>query len=210
MFRKLLNENNDTGQVYNGGYGMVGTWTMVIPLIRHAIHRPLIYTLKERIEELSRDYEKVIIMAHSNGTHIVARALEKADEIWDNIYLCLFGGTLHCSYDFKRMYRKVRAVFNFCSTSDRVIQWLPLLISRGNSGYWGFRHRDGTKADVNINFEGVWCPITESDRFPYVFNIHANGQKHSDWVSKGWANYAINEVLKFIRHEKICARNIKH
>lgn len=181
---------------------MVGTWTMIIPIIRHAIHKPIIYTIKERIEELSRDYEKVIIMAHSNGTHVVTRALEKSYEIWNNVYLCLFGATLHCKYDFKKLYYKVRSVFNFCSTGDRVIQWMPFLISRGNSGYWGFRHRDGTKANTEIAFEGVWCPVNKSDLYPYVFNIHENEQRHSDWVSKAWAKRAIKEVNAFISHEK--------
>ena len=198
-FKSLMAEKGDSGEVYDGSYGKVSTWMLALPWIGKLIHRPIIHMMKVKLERLSQDHRRLIIIAHSNGTHIVTRAMEQSRRNFNNVYLGLFGSTVRCRYNFHNLYGEVKAVWNFCSTKDKVIHFLPKLIGRGSSGYWGFRRHSGAKAIVDEELEVAWNPQKQWDYYPQVINCHYNYASHGDWIdSPKFIRVFLTEVHKHI------------
>lgn len=180
-FKTLLKDLRCDAEVIDGSYGLVKTWHLAIPFIGRAIHGIITHMMGQRIERLSKEYDEVIILAHSNGTHVALRSIEKLEDV-KNIYLGLFGGTIRCSYNFEHIEGKVPGVFNFCSTRDWVVNWWPKIIGRGSSGHYGFRYKHGQKANTHNGRELVWNE--KIGAHPFVLNYHINNVKHSQWIEK--------------------------
>jgi len=197
QFRQILKDEGFEGDVFSNAYGMIATWTFAIPFVRRLVLRPVIYMTRENLKRLCANYDRVVIVAHSNGTAVIWRALDEA-QVWDkpnNIYIGAFGGIIRCSYNFQRLARRAKAVFNYCSTKDRVVHFLPRLVGRGSSGYYGFRYRPqyhkgaikGKPANTDIAREKVWIPEQNApSNHPLVINIRSplNPPSHGDYVSQ--------------------------
>src|SRR6056297_2700502 len=105
-FKEILKKNElSVNNLYNIKYGMLPLWILLIPFLSKYVHSPLINVVSNQLEILSQSYKNVVILAHSNGTHIISRAIEQASV--DNIYLGLYGSTLKCRYNFTKMQGKV-------------------------------------------------------------------------------------------------------
>jgi len=196
-FKFLLNSVGDNSDVIDGSYGYMPVAWNIINICEFIIRPYLIFNLRRRIEDLCQQYEKVVIIAHSYGTYLTIKALEASNNV-SGISLGLFGGILHCSYDFRKLYDKVRVVFNFCSTKDRVV-FCSILLGKGQSGFWGFRHRGLHTADTTMKFEPVWLPIANADyKFPYVINCHFNNANHCDWIKDSqYIEYFLTKLKEF-------------
>ncbi len=202
-FKIYLNSIGDTSDIFDGSWGYFPVLWNVFNACEFIIRPYIIWQLRLRIEDLCKEYEKVIIIAHSYGTFLSIKALEQSNNV-SGIYLGFFGSILHCKYDFRILYNKVKAVFNFCSTKDQVV-FFSILLGKGQAGYWGFRHRGFYTADTTMKFEPVWLPIAGADdKFPYVINCHFNEASHYDWIKRQiYIEYFLTKLKEFCTyHEK--------
>jgi hypothetical protein len=179
--------------VYNGSYGWVGAISNVFPWLRATLERN-VKTDLENIMELTNDKNtRVVIISFSYGTFLTSKALLDAAINVDS--WVLFGGVVHCSFDFTGVRGKVNNVFNYCSNDDKVAKHAPWFCDYGNCGAYGFRDSLGNKAMTSEPREQAWS-------CPNVLNIRDDTKGHSDWFETPEPILkAINEVTKNIKWE---------
>lgn len=118
-------------------YGYVRALVNYIPFVRRLTTKYIISFLR-RIS-YQYPYAQITVIAHSNGTWAVGRALEKGRrEAKFNINkLVLFGSVLKRKFDWNRF--KAIKVYNFYSSNDKVVLLAKPFYGMGWSGRYGFK-----------------------------------------------------------------------
>jgi len=118
-------------------YGYVHAVINYIPILR-SITAKLVASFLKRIY-YQYPHARVIVIAHSNGTWAVGRALEKRRKNVDFKIdkLLLFGSVLKRNFDWNR-FENIE-VTNFVSANDKVVLFAKPFYGMGWSGRYGFK-----------------------------------------------------------------------
>jgi len=192
-FEKLATEhykNTDIEPIIiNGTYGYIGWFANILPFTRYLLENKIkndLYNLRKLVPDAS----KLVIVSFSYGTFLTSEVLKKNYFIVDA--WILFGGVVHCAFNFNAVRSNICKILNFCSMNDKVAKYAPWLFDYGNCGAYGFRKNGLIKAITDTNFEEVaW----EKNGAPWVINIHNNKEEHDSWFKH---SEPILEALKKI------------
>lgn len=177
--------------VWNGSYGFINSIINVIPFIRNL----LILKVKNDLINIQKAYpdREIILITYSYGTYLMSKVLLNNSFLIDK--WVLFGGVLHCKFDFSKLQSRVDAVLNFCSLEDEVARFAPKIFDYGNCGAYGFRYANGDKANTDI-YGKEKVQIGYYLNCKAVYNFHYNNVEHSG--KSGWfhSDTYIKEAVK--------------
>jgi len=157
------------------------------------------FTRRNKIKWLQEEYTKYVkgsrpsLIAHSYGTYIVARALERYPEIeLDRVIFC--GSIVERVYDWSHIINRgqVNRVLNDYGRQDiwaRLVGWV--VKDAGDSGRTGFEDKAGGKVleryhpkwghsdyFYSLNYEKNWIPFLKGTDPP---PLESSGRRHKNW-----------------------------
>jgi hypothetical protein len=142
--KKLVTAANPNVEVKEYGYGYFSVVAFLIPVVRWLA----VISFRRRLKLLLKTHPRapVSIVAHSFGTHIVARALQsmKPGELPEIPVVILAGSVLKSNFDWTRLLNsgKLKRVINDCGIDDNILllsQMCVLLTGMaGRVGFYGF------------------------------------------------------------------------
>jgi hypothetical protein len=142
--KKLVTAANPNIEVKEYGYGYFSVVAFLIPVVRWLA----VIGFRRRLKLLLKTHPgaPVSIVAHSFGTHIVARALQsmKPAELPEIPVVILAGSVLKSDFDWTALLNsgKLKRVINDCGIDDNILllsQMCVLLTGMaGRVGFYGF------------------------------------------------------------------------
>lgn len=155
-------------------FGLFGALQLVFPPSRDRMVKWFLRKYQSLIKEEQLDRSLPSLIAHSFGTYVVAKAMEKYPEIrFRRVIFC--GSIVHRSYDWSATVagRQVERVLNDFGRQDvwvRAAQWV--IADAGSSGYQGFTNTaDGAVVQREhvhwkhsdyfypLNYDKNWIPF---------------------------------------------------
>jgi len=181
-FKKLLNKKAGFINVQNYKYGYFWTLSLMLPFLRSIEVNKAALRLNKIIS--NSEGGSVYIFAHSFGTFLIAKALEKIIPDCDSlppIKLVLAGSILPSNYDWSYFTSRspYNTIINDCGNDDYVL-WLsealvPFTGMAGRTGFYGLN-------------DSQLCNRYHKGSHSHYFN-------NNDFMEKFWAPLFWNEIV---------------
>ncbi len=152
IFSTYILERTENIDYHSFKYGFFGIFFFIFPFIR-ILHSKKFISKIEYVINNNQDKE-IYIFAHSYGTYIISKLLEKNTKIKINtLFLC--GSVLPSNYDINKKFAdRVDKVINDCGINDIVLIinkiFIPFLGDAGRIGFSGVNN----KKLINRFFKG--------------------------------------------------------
>jgi pimeloyl-ACP methyl ester carboxylesterase len=167
----------------------------MLPFLFYPVRKRKVEWLMDRYSEARARYPKSWFhyVGHSNGTYLVARALEDFAGARFK-YIVLAGSVVRCKYDWRPLLQpnptpRVHKVLNYVATRDWVVALFPKALQPyrwfdlGSAGHDGFRHAHPELHEVK-----------------YIVGNHSVGHKEHNW----------NDIADFIVSGKVPAQKSRY
>ncbi|ELJ8533668.1 response regulator [Vibrio cholerae] len=134
---KLVKENSREVESMPIKYGFFSLISFLIPSLRNYVSKKIETKIHSVLDQSK--HEKVILVAHSFGTYIAARALQ-AYTGRAKLDLVIFAGSvLKTDYDIGQIQSKMSTFINECGGRDKILMFCNMLVlGLGDAGRTGF------------------------------------------------------------------------
>ncbi len=138
QFSTFIDEKTKNLEYHSFKYGFFGLFIFLIPILRY-YHAKSFY---KKIDDLIKENEdkEIYIFAHSYGTYIISKLLEKTT--FDKKIRCLFfcGSVMPSTYDIRKNFnRNIEFMINDCGINDYILIlsriFVPFLGDAGRIGF---------------------------------------------------------------------------
>ncbi|NOH77795.1 response regulator [Vibrio crassostreae] len=134
---KLVKENSREVENMPLKYGFFSLISFLIPSLRNYVSKKIETKIHTVLDQSK--HEKVILVAHSFGTYIAAKALQSYTGR-SKLELVIFAGSvLKADYDIEKIQSKTSTFINECGGRDKILMFCNMLVlGLGDAGRTGF------------------------------------------------------------------------
>ncbi|ROO75908.1 response regulator receiver domain-containing protein [Vibrio crassostreae] len=134
---KLVKENSREVENMPLKYGFFSLISFLIPSLRNYVSKKIETKIHSVLDQSK--HEKVILVAHSFGTYIAAKAIQSYSGK-SKLDLVIFAGSvLKTDYDIEKIQSKTSTFINECGGKDKILMFCNMLVlGLGDAGRTGF------------------------------------------------------------------------